>query len=91
MELASFMYKHFNEQLPVAFNDYFKKQTLHHDYHTRNSQDYIIPRMKTNFAYKQVRTSGAIIWNSIGKSTKYSKNIKHFRKQVKNNLIEIYE
>jgi hypothetical protein len=90
LELATFMYKHFDHQLPNAFNNYFTKHRDVHMYNTRNADDYNINQTKTNFAHKTIRTSGPIEWNKIDKNVKESKTIKQFRTQIKRNLISHY-
>ena len=92
LELCSFMYKHFTDQLPKVFHSYFMKQNHLHNYNTRKGGDYKVPKTKTTFANKSIRNSGPKFWNTIKRdSVKNSKSIKIFRSQIKNILISKYE
>jgi len=90
LELCTFMHKHFTNQLPEAFNNYFTIQSNVHKYHTRNNDDYAIPQIKTNFAYKTIKTMGPVRWNSLQKHIKTAKTVKHFRSKMKNSMIVNY-
>ena len=90
LELSTFMYKHFYDQLPKAFNNYFIRQPTDHRYHTRNTNDYKICLTKTKFVSKTMRFAGPRNWNTINKDTKMAKSVKHFRSQMKANLINTY-
>jgi hypothetical protein len=86
LELCTFMFKHFNNQLPETFTSYFLKQSKLHNYSTR-TDIYNVNKIRTNFAYKTVKHSGPPTWNSLHVTTKKSKSIKQFRSQLKESLI----
>ncbi len=90
LELGTFMYKHFTKQLPEAFQNYFVMQRNLHKYHTRNNGDYEIPHAKTEFAHKTIRIAGPKKWNSLDKYIKAANSVKHFKSQMKNNIISKY-
>ena len=90
LELGVFMYKNSIHELPNSFNEYFTKRSDIHDYQTRQNNDLQLTKNKKVFSDHSVRTSGPILWNSLEKKVKNSKSVKHFRKQLKQNLISKY-
>lgn len=91
VDLGVFMYKHFNGQLPQIFNEYFNKFTDIHDRDTRNNNDYQFMKNKTAMASRGVRSSGPCLWNTLSPNIKMSINIKQFKKQFKNELLNTYD
>lgn len=91
LELSTFMYKHFNNELPETFNKYFIKHAEIHNYHTRNALDYSIPKTKKVYSQRSVRNTGPLQWNSLEQNIKQSKSVKHLRNQLKNQFIQEYE
>ena len=77
--------------LPVAFNDFFRKRTDIHNYPTRHANDFQLTNNKKSFSDQGIRTNGPILWNSLPKAIKESNSVKHFRNQLKRNLIQTYE
>ena len=59
------MYKHFTNQLPEVFRNYFCTHNEIHNYRTRHNNSYILPKIKTDFAYKTVKTMGPVKWNAL--------------------------
>ena len=90
LELGIFMFKYHTNDLPVSFNDYFKKRSDIHKYQTRHVNDLCIARNKKSFADNAIRTSGPLLWNSLSSQIKQSKNMNQFRKQLKQNIILTY-
>ncbi len=90
LELCTFMYKHATNQLPKVFENYFNTRSNIHNYKTRNSNAYQIPKIKTNFAQKTIKTMGPDKWNSLEKDVQLSKTVKHFRSKMKENMILNY-
>jgi hypothetical protein len=91
LELGVFMYRFSINDLPVAFNDYFTKRSDIHDYPTRHVNDFNLTNNKKSFSDHAIRTSGPILWNPLPKTIKESKSVKHFRNQLKQKLIKVYE
>ena len=91
LELGVFMYKYYINDLPVAFKDFFRKRSDIHDYQTRQVNDYDHANNKKAFSDNAIRSSGPILWNSLSKTIKESRSVKHFRNQMKSNLIKIYK
>ena len=86
LELGVFMYKYSINDLPVAFKEYFMKRSDIHDYPTRHVNNLNLTNNRKSF-----RTNGPILWNSLSKTIRESKSVKHFRNQFKQNLIKTYE
>ena len=91
MELGVFMYKFTINDLPVAFNSFFKRRSEIHNYPTRQLDDFNQTKNKRVFSDQSVKTQGPILWNSLSKSIKSCKSLNNFRTQIKNQLIEKYD
>lgn len=91
LELGTFMYKFSINDLPLAFKHFFSKRSHVHDHQTRYAKNFNVTRNKKCFSDRSTRSSGPIIWNSLPDSLKESKSVKHFRKQLKQTLIQKYE
>ena len=91
LELGVFMYKYSINDLPVAFKEYFMKRSDIHDYPTRHVNNLNLTNNRTSFSDHAIRTNGPILWNSLSKTIRESKSVKHFRNQFKQNLIKTYE
>ena len=85
------MYKFYINDLPVDFNNYFKKRSDIHDYPTRQVNDLTLSLNKKSFSDHAIRTSGPHLWNSLPDKLKDSKTVKQFRNQLKQTLVETYE
>jgi len=83
-----FMYKHFHNQLPVAFNTFFTKHV--HVYQTRNTDNYILPKTKTKFALKSVRNTGPNQWNTLSEELKHAKSTNIIKSHIKSETIQCY-
>ena len=91
LELGVFMYKFYINDLPVAFNDYFKNRSDIHDYPTRQINNLTLSLNRKSFSDHAIRTSGPHLWNSLPEKLKDSKTVKQFRNQLKETLIKTYE
>ena len=72
--------------LPGAFKDYFTKRSDTHDYSPGHVNDFNLTKNKKAFSDHAIRTRGPVPWILLSKSLKDSKSVKHFRKQLKQNL-----
>ena len=90
LELGVFMFKYHINDLPVVFNDYFKKRSDIHDYQTRHVNDLNITFHKKSFTDGSIRSRGPLLWNSLSCEIKESKSVKQFRNQLKQNIIKNY-
>ena len=84
------LYKHITNQLPDVFTSYFITLNKVHTYQTRNNNAHTIPKVRTDFAYKTIKTTGPIKWNSLQKDIKTAKSIKNFRVTIKDHMILNY-
>ena len=84
------MYKHFTNQLPQVFQNYFCTHNEIHNHYTRKKDSYKIPKIKTEFSYKTVKIMGPVKWNTLEKDVKSSKSVKMFRKELKYTFISNY-
>ena len=91
LELGVFMYRFSIGDLPVAFKNYFSKRSDIHEYPTRHVNDLNLTNNKKTFSDHTIRTRGPILWNSLPKSIKECKSVKHFRTLLKTQLIQTYE
>ena len=62
--------------LPVAFNDYFKKRSDIHHYPTRQISNLTLSLNRKSFSDHAIRTSGPYLWNSLPEKLKDSKTVK---------------
>ena len=65
LEVGVFMYKFSNNDLPLAFKDYFHKRSSIHDYQTRHVNDLNLTSNKKSFSDHSFRTCGPILWNPL--------------------------
>ena len=91
LEQGVFMYKYSINDLSVAFKEYFMKRSDIHDYPTRHVNNLNLTNNRKSFSDHAIRTNGPILWNSLSKTIRESKSVKHFRNQFKQNLIKTYE
>ena len=80
------MFKYSINDLPGAFKGYFTNFSDTHDYPTRHANDFNLTKNKKAFSDYAIRTRGPIPWNSLCKSLSDSKSVKHFQKQLTQNL-----
>ena len=90
LELGVFMYRFSTSDLPISFNDYFKKRSDIHKYNTRHTNDLQLTNNKKAFSDQSIRTNGPVLWNSLPKTIKESKSVKHFRILYKRHLLQAY-
>ena len=78
--------------LSVAFKDYFTKRFDTHDYPTRHVNDFTLIKFnKKAFSDHTIQTRSPVLWNSLSKSMRDSKSVKHFQKQLKQKPILMYD
>ena len=81
LNIAIFIHKFFNKQLPTAFNNVF--QTKASNVITRSNSQ-IIPVSCKNTVFKQfIRYIGPKIWNQLPASIKKSNSLSAFNKKAK--------
>ena len=91
LDLEMSMYKYSINDIPVAASkDYFIQRSDIHDYPTRHVNDLNLTNNWKSFSDYAIRTNGPILKNSLSKTERESKSVKHFRNQLKQNLIITY-
>jgi len=92
LELASFMYKFKNKQLPFTFLHYFQETSTICSKQLRSTtnQNYFLPRYRTKKIQRSIKFQGAKIWNSINAEIRKSSSIKMFKKKYKLYLLSHY-
>ena len=85
------MYRFSIDDLPVAFKNYFSKRSDIQEYPTRQVNDLNLTKNKKSFSDHTIRNRVPILWNSLPKSIKECKSVKHFRTLLKTHLIQTYE
>ena len=67
-ETATFMYKFYNNKLPVSFSQYFNRIAAIHSVHTRSNTfglTYYTPQYKTTRPQRSLKYTGVKIWNKL--------------------------
>ena len=90
-QLSIFMYKFYNNQLPLVFDSYFLSSKKVHPYNTRLSSRYAyaIPTVRTNYGIFNIKFVGAKVWNSLDQELK-TLSIKTFKARLKEKLVSNY-
>ena len=72
LHITIFMHKFHNNNLPVAFNNYFTPVNQTHDYNTRLASKliYSIPKIRTNDGIFNLIYQGAKLWNTLDEAQK---------------------
>ena len=79
--IAIFMYKFFNKQLPTAFNNVFQTKTS--NVITRSNSQIISISCKNTVSKQSIRYIGPKIWNQLPASIKKSNSLSAFNKKAK--------
>ena len=72
LHITIFMHKFHNNNLPVAFNNYFTPVNQTYDYNTRlaSKSTYSIPKIRTNYGIFNLRYQGAKVWSTLDEARK---------------------
>ena len=90
-ELLSFVFNFYTSKLPPVFNNYFTPFSNIHDIGTRNrNTSFVIPHHNNNFGSSSLKVKGACMWNKLSNESKSIKNIKTFRKALKDTYLLSY-
>ncbi|MFZ2539770.1 MAG: reverse transcriptase family protein, partial [Oscillospiraceae bacterium] len=89
--IATFMYRHYNNDLPDIFNDYFYRNSNIHEHFTRHSTKLHISFARTDCMKSQLSIRGPKLWNSINPVIiNNSLHWHSFKKQYKKFLLSKY-
>ena len=90
LQVAIFMFKYFNNQLPSPFDNMFTLNNLIHSYPTRSSQNFHLTNPKLLIAHKSIRHSGSDLWNSLSNDIKSCTTLYCFKSKMKTKLLSQY-
>ena len=80
------MFKFYNKYLPNSFDNLFKLNKEIHNHNTRQSKNFhAISKQRKQFS---ISSTGPKIWKIFNLSDNDSKTIEHFKRQMKNKLLE---
>ena len=88
LNIAIFMYKFFNEQLPAAFNNVFQTKTS--NVITRSNSQIISISCKNMVSKQSIRYIGPKMWNQLPASIKKSNSLSAFNKKQKFSFLKNY-
>ena len=84
------MYNLDKNNIPFVLKQLFVKNSTLHRYHTRQANDYHLPKTRTVFASKTIFSNGPKYWNSLDKKLKLTPNLIRFKYLLKKHLIDSY-
>ena len=90
LQIALFMYRFTNDNLPNSFKGFFTKNKDLHNYNTRNADKYITSNYNLNSIRNSIKYAGPILWNSLQNSLVNYKTINIFKSKYKSQLISHY-
>ena len=85
-----FMYQLSTNELPEVFTHMFRKNSLIHNYPTRQSGAYHLPRTRTMFAKKTIMFTGPRYWNDLPTRIVSSSSLYSFKRNLKDFLLNGY-
>ena len=92
LQVAIFMFKYSNNQLPSSFQSLFTLNNTIHSYPTRNSQNFHLTNPKLIIlAHKSIRHYGPDLWNNLPITTKSCTTLYSFKSTMKRILLSAYK
>ena len=79
LQVACFMFKVQQGQIPKYFCDMFSTNSEFHSYATRHANDYHIMYHRTSLLKNSIRIAGPLLWNTIDHNIRVSTNINIFK------------
>jgi len=89
-QLAVFMYKFYNNELPISLKNYFKYVHNYHEHNTRQHKHLYVERYKTRIKSSSVKIAGPKLWNSLDVNIKRSVSCSVFKRRFIKNIINNY-
>ena len=86
----SFVYSAINNLLPVCFSDYFTQSNSLHHYSSRNYLNLNLPLLRLGTNQKNVKFTGAKLWNSLPIQVKTTSTFSSFKSQLKRHILKSY-
>ena len=90
LQLAKFIYGLYNNLSPLPLKSFFSTNKEKHTYETRNRDNPMIRRHRTQVAARSVYTRAYKIWYNMEPVLKQSLTLKKFSSAVKANILEQY-
>ena len=92
--IARFMFRVYNEEVPIQFISMFTVNRAIHLHYTRQVNELHIPRVKTNLRKFSIKYRGAVIWNRVLKlniplNTSEPVFVKKLKQQVMNGSLYV--
>ena len=75
--------------LPAIFNSIFLKNRSFHNYPTRQSNEFHLPRLRTLLAQNTFLYTGPKFWNSLSNEIKNARSLSSFKYKLKNLLLNV--
>ena len=89
--LGSLMYQLNRAELPQALAALFVRNSEVHNYPTRQSSFFHLPRVRTRFKLNTVIYTAPKFWNSLDESTKRASSLFVFKRKLKTKLLNDYQ
>ena len=89
--LGQFMYNFYRKTLPHVFDAMFPLNRSFHDYPTRQSNEFHLPRFRTLLAKNTFMYDGPRFWNSLSQDIKNSPSLNSFKRKLKIFLLKSYK
>ena len=87
LQIACFMYRIYNNNVPSFFSNMFCVNSNVHCHYTRQSKNYHINSCRTTLVKRTLRISGAVLWNSLDINIRTVPSLSTFKKQYKARLL----
>ena len=102
LNIAKFIYKCLNKNIPINFHKWFTLTTQIHNYNTRskfigndtliNTKNIFIQTARTShYGLKKIKVQGAKIWNKLPPNIRINTSFGLFNKELKRHLLENYK
>ena len=88
LETSLFMFKLYNNQIPINLTGVFSVNSQIHSYGTRLADDCHLPLKSSRLGHYSLAYQGPKIWNSIENKTRKTKSFYVFKKNMKINIID---
>ena len=92
LKILKFMHNiyHNDKNVPEVFQNYFHTNESRHNYATRQSKNYEIPKTQRKWGEKMLLNKGARLWNDLPIDFKNTMQVKACAKHIKHRIIKNY-
>lgn len=88
--MCLFLFKYVNNDLPDCFSNMFVRNSEIHAYHTRQSNWFNVPRIRTDLSKHSFKYNAIRLYNASLCCCNYTFNYPRFKKQVKSCILKDY-